>query len=85
VFISGEGRRNKRVFPGQLSAAQRFQPAGHGGVRQGWKKTGFFKKKTAQWVFLGFFGFFLYICPEEGVFRVFQFQEFFKVHPDFKL
>jgi hypothetical protein len=59
------------------------------------------KKKTSQVGFLGFlgvfFGFFLgfcfflfffvflYICPEERVFKVFQFQEYFKVHPDFKL
>jgi hypothetical protein len=46
VLILGEGRRNKRVFPGQLAAAQRFQPAGHGGVRQGWKKPGFFYIKN---------------------------------------
>jgi hypothetical protein len=39
------------------------------------------KKKIAQWVLLGFLGFcgffgffwvFLYICPEERVFRVFS-------------
>jgi hypothetical protein len=40
-------------------------------------------------LFLGFFVFFCFfifcICPEEGVFRVFQFQEYFPVHPDFKL
>jgi hypothetical protein len=34
--------------------------------------------------FLVFFGF-LYICPEERVFGVFQFQEYFEVHLDFKL
>jgi hypothetical protein len=57
----------------RLKAAQQPQV-------QGWKKHGF-KKKPAQWFFWviwGFFGFFvfflflfLYICPEERVFRVF--------------
>ena len=48
------------------------------------------KKKKKQpsgfFVFL-FFGFwvFLYICLEEIVFGFFQFQEYFQVHPDFKL
>jgi hypothetical protein len=39
-------------------------------TRQGWKKPGVVKKKPSQWVFwfLDFFGFFLYICPEERVF-----------------
>jgi hypothetical protein len=50
-----------------------------GGGRVG-KNPGFFKKKKPaqfQWVFLGFLGFFdfymvfLYICPEERVFRFF--------------
>jgi hypothetical protein len=42
---------------------------------QGWKKTGFLKKKPAQSVFLVFFGFlwlFLFICPEERVLRFFS-------------
>jgi hypothetical protein len=54
----------------------------------GLEKPGFLKKNSPVG-FLGFFwgflAFFLYICPEESVFRVFQFQEYFKVHPDFKL
>jgi hypothetical protein len=37
------------------------------------------------WVFWGFLGFFLYICPEERVFRVFSVQQYFQVHPDVKL
>jgi hypothetical protein len=44
--------------------------------RQGWKKP---FKKIQPSVFFGFFWFlfefFLYICPEERIFRVFQFQE----------
>jgi hypothetical protein len=48
----------------RLKAAQQPQV-------QGWKKPGFvYKKKPAQWFFLGFFGF-LNICPEEIVVRVF--------------
>jgi hypothetical protein len=44
---------------------------------QGWTKPGFLNiKNPAQWVFgvLGFFWVlvFLYICPEERVFRVFS-------------
>jgi hypothetical protein len=35
---------------------------------QGWKKSGFFYKTQPS----GFFRFFLYICPEERVFRVFS-------------
>jgi hypothetical protein len=56
-----------------LSAAG--QPAVRGRVG---KKTVFLLKNPAQWVFLGFFDFFgvflvfLYICPEERVFRVFS-------------
>jgi hypothetical protein len=43
-------------------------------VQQGWKKPGYFKKKPAQWFFLGFlvffgyfwfFGFLGVFCPEE--------------------
>jgi hypothetical protein len=56
----------------------------HPGEASGLEKTGFLKKKPAQWVFfgffrvflgfLGFFGFFGFfkICPEEIVFRVFS-------------
>ena len=33
--------------------------------------------------FFGFFGFVGVFYPEERVFGVFQFQEYFKVHPDF--
>ena len=36
-------------------------------TRQGWKKPGLKKKKTAQWVFLGIFGFF-YIFVQKGEF-----------------
>jgi hypothetical protein len=35
------------------------------------KNPGFLSKKPAQWFFLGFLGF-LYICPEERVFRGFS-------------
>jgi hypothetical protein len=55
---------------------------------QGWKKLVFLN--PAQWVFLGFLGFFwvfwfffgffgfrFFFYPEERVFRVFQFQEYF--------
>jgi hypothetical protein len=55
--------------------------------KAGLEKTRVKKKKPAQWGFLGFFGYFCFFwgfCPEERVFRVFQFQEYFKVHPDFK-
>jgi hypothetical protein len=56
----------------------------------------FLKKNLTRWFFFGFlvfwffgffwfFVFFLSICPEERVCRVFQFQEYFKLHPDFKL
>jgi hypothetical protein len=52
------------------------------GLVSGLEKTRvFFKPSPVDffglfWVF-GFFGFFSYICPEERVFRVFQFQEYF--------
>jgi hypothetical protein len=53
------------------------------------KNPSFFKNNPTQWFFCFFFVFvflfFSYICPVERVFRVFQFQEYFKVHPDFKL
>jgi hypothetical protein len=39
---------------------------------QGWKKPGFFYKNPVQWVFFCFLWVFLYICPEERVFRVFS-------------
>jgi hypothetical protein len=42
---------------------------------------GFFRFFVCFWVFW----FFLCICPEERVFSDFHFQEYFKVHPDFKL
>jgi hypothetical protein len=54
----------------------------------GLEKTRFFLLNPAQWffwvfwVFLFFFCFFFY--SEERVFRVFQFQEYFLVHRDFK-
>ncbi len=39
----------------------------------GLEKTRFFiKKNPAQWGFFGLFGFFIYICPEERIFRVFS-------------
>jgi hypothetical protein len=42
------------------------------------KKPGFFKKKTAQWVFLGFFGFFGVFLPgREGFQGFFQFHKYF--------
>jgi hypothetical protein len=44
------------------------------------KKTRFFFKLTqpSGVFFVGFFNFFLYICPEERIFRVFSvFQEYF--------
>jgi hypothetical protein len=37
---------------------------------QGWKKRGL--KKTSPVGFFGFFRFFLYVCPEDRVFRVFS-------------
>ncbi len=48
-------------------------PASTSWPRQGWKKTRL-KKKTSPVVFLGFlvFSVFLYICPEERIFRVFS-------------
>jgi hypothetical protein len=42
-------------------------------VKAGLEKTRFFYIKNQP---SGFFGFFSYICPEESVFRVFQFQEY---------
>jgi hypothetical protein len=53
-----------------------------GGARQGWKKPGFKKKNPAQWVFLVFLVF--YIFDQKREFLGF-FQEYFLVHPDFKL
>ncbi len=58
-------------------------------ARQVWR----LKKKPAQCFFFFFFVFlvflfffaFLYICPEERVFRVFLVSRILKVHPDFKL
>jgi hypothetical protein len=38
--------------------------------KQGWKKPVFFKKTSAVGILV--FLVFLYICPEEGVFRVFS-------------
>jgi hypothetical protein len=38
---------------------------------QGWKKPGFFKKNPAQWVFLGFFGFFWVFGVFLGFFGLF--------------
>jgi hypothetical protein len=54
-------------------------------LRSGLEKTRVVFKKPSPVCFFGlfggffgdFFGFFLYICPEERVFRVFQFQEYF--------
>jgi hypothetical protein len=45
------------------------------GEQAGLEKTRFFKTQPCRvfWFFLGFFGFFLYICPEERVFSDFQF------------
>jgi hypothetical protein len=40
-------------------------------LNQGWKKPGFFKKNPAQWVFLGFFGFFGVFWGFFGFFGVF--------------
>jgi len=39
--------------------------------KQGWKKPGFLKKKPAQWVFLGFFGFFWVFLVFLGFFGFF--------------
>jgi len=44
-------------------------------LRHGWKNPGL--KKTSPVGFFWVFGFFLYICPEERVFRVYLFQEYF--------
>jgi hypothetical protein len=60
------------------------------------KNSVFFKQPSGFfgvfWGFWGFFGvfwvfwFFLYICSEENVFRFFfHNQEYFWVHPEFKL
>jgi hypothetical protein len=40
-------------------------------LSQGWKKPGFFLKNPAQWVFLGFFGFFWVFLGFFGFFGVF--------------
>ncbi len=52
------------------------------------KNPGFLKIKNQPsgffWFFLVFLGFFWFFHLEVRVFRVFQFQEYFKVHPDFK-
>jgi hypothetical protein len=60
--------------------------------KQGWKKPGFFLKKPSPvgfWGFFGFFGFFLgflgFFAQKRGFLGFFQFHEYFKVHPDFKL
>jgi uncharacterized membrane protein YdjX (TVP38/TMEM64 family) len=60
----------RQYFPHRIQAFQ-----------AGLKKTGVLKK-TSQVFFFGFFilffgSFLIYICPEERVFRVFQFQEYF--------
>ncbi len=48
------------------------------GLRPGLEKPGFKKKTQPSVFFLGFYGFFLYICPEKrGVLGFFQFQEYF--------
>jgi hypothetical protein len=61
------------VDPRQLYLAALFTP---GAFRQGWKKTQ--PSVFFFFWFLGCLGFFLYVCPEERVFRVFfQFQEYF--------
>jgi hypothetical protein len=49
---------------------------------QGWKKPGFLEEKKPSPVFFFVFFYFLffwffYVCPEERVFRVFQFQGYF--------
>jgi hypothetical protein len=51
---------------------------------QGWKKPGFFKKKTSPVgffgffeVFLGFLGFFGFFAQMRGFLGFFQFQEYF--------
>jgi hypothetical protein len=60
------------------------------------KNPGFFKKTQPSgffWVFLGFFGFFGFFCVFLGFFAqtrgflgfFFQFHDYFRVHPDFKL
>jgi hypothetical protein len=51
--------------------------AGQGRLNPGLEKTRVFKKKTSPVGFFGFSCFYLYNCPEERVFGVFQFQESF--------
>ncbi len=50
---------------GSLNPRSASSPRSTTATRQGWKKSGFFLKKPAEW-------FFLYICPEGRVFRVFS-------------
>jgi superfamily I DNA and/or RNA helicase len=82
---SSEALYAGRLVAGAAVAAHTLADLPQAGLE---KKPGL-KKKTSPVAFLGFLGYlgflvFLYICPEEKVFWVFQFQEYFKVHPDVK-
>jgi hypothetical protein len=71
VFQEGELGKNP-MSGGNLST-----------YRQGWKKPGFFLKTQPS----GFVWFFFYIAQKREFLGFFQFhfQEYFWVHPDFKL
>ncbi len=51
-------------------------------IRQGWKKPEFFIYKNRP---VGFFVFFYIFAQKREFFRGFQFQQYFSVHPDFKI
>ncbi len=55
-----------------------------GGLLAGLQETRV-KKKTSPVGFFGFFGFFYIFAQKREFLGIFQFQEYFKVHPDFKL
>jgi hypothetical protein len=56
-----------------VAVGQQYVPVTMVDHQAGLAKNPGLKKKPAQWFFLVF----LCICPEERVFRVFQFQEYF--------
>jgi hypothetical protein len=81
VQLTGDAASNSSViFRHVTLATQHVGDTGNTLVslsdhKAGLEKTRFFLKKPSPvvfWVFFDFLGFFLYICPEERVFRVFS-------------
>jgi hypothetical protein len=78
LFIPGQGRllaitAANHVHLIEITEDQRLLLAKSHHLEAGLEKTRVFLKNPTQWVFLRFsWVFFLYICPEERVFRVFS-------------